>query len=70
MFEHRFQEFLNPSPAAANRPAFVACLCGAFAVTPGQQSFVAEVYRLAQELTEAQNHRPANTRRIPAFSLN
>ena len=63
MLEHRFRE-LAATPVLS---AFVACpVFAGFA--PGQQSFVAEVYRMARELTAAQL-RPA-PRWMPAFSLN
>lgn len=63
MLEHRFRELV----ATPVLPAFVACpVFAGFA--PAQQSFVAEVYRLAREMTAAQI-RPA-LRQLPAFSLN
>jgi len=74
MFENRIKEFFAEpltTPALAGVvPAFVACPAPLFAsFSPGQQSFVAEVYRLARELAEAQLHEPAR-RTIPEFSLN
>lgn len=73
MFENRIRNFLAAPvlvPAFAGcQPAFVACPLNMF---PGfgtsQQAFIAEVYRLAQELTEAQLSKPRQ--RIPAFSRN
>src|SRR5262249_27508743 len=69
MFEHRLREwFAQPMSAAvmaAPAPAFVPC--PVFLASAGQ-SFVAEVYRVAREMTEAQlrtPHRPWP----PAFSL-
>lgn len=63
MLEHRFRE-LVVTPLL---PAFVPCpVLAGFA--PAQQSFVAEVYRLAREMTAAQMQPPR--RRSPAFSLN
>ena len=71
MFEHRFREFLNQSAPAATvaapNMAFVAC--PVFGFPPAQQAFVAEVYRVAREMTEAQLRKPARSR-TPAFSLN
>jgi len=72
MLEHRFREFFaqpaETAVAVAASPSFVPCpvLMG---YSPAQQSFVAEVYRLAQELTEAQLRQPTRTF-PPAFSLN
>jgi len=63
MFENRIRDYFPPStdPVLA---AFVPCpLYGA------HPSMVAEVYRLARELTDAQMRRP-EVRRIPAFSTN
>jgi len=71
MFENRIRDFSLPASAPVNDtvPAFVACPAPLFAsFSVAHQSFVAEVYRRAQELTEAQMRKPA--RRIPAFSLN
>ncbi len=70
MFEHRFREFLNqPLPAALAAPnvAFVPCPCPAF--HPAQQAFVAEVYRVARQMTEAQLRKPTRPR-MPQFSAN
>jgi hypothetical protein len=74
MFENRIREYLaitEPSAAiVAAFPAFIACPVPLLAnYTYSQQSFVAEVYRRAQELTESQLHKPAR-RLIPEFSLN
>jgi hypothetical protein len=64
MFEHRFRELLNPpTPTPA---AFVPC--PVFAV-PAQFAMVAEVYRIAREMTEAQFREPVRAG-IPEFSLN
>jgi len=73
MFANRIREHFAPilTPAATDfQPAFVACPLPVFsAFTPSHQAFVAEVYRRAQELTEAQLRKPAR-RPIPEFSLN
>ena len=74
MFENRIATFFSTpelTPAvAAPAPAFVACPAPLFAsFTAAQQSFVAEVYRRAQELTEALFRKPAR-RAIPEFSRN
>jgi len=74
MFENRIRDFLataEPTPAiAVALPAFIAC---PIPLVPNygyaQQTFVAEVYRRAQELTESQLRKPAR-RLIPEFSLN
>lgn len=74
MLENRIRNFLvydESIPAAAGSlPAFVACPVPLLAIfTPAQHSFVAEVYRRAQEMTEKQLRKP--TRRvIPEFSRN
>lgn len=71
MFENRISEFFTNTefaPVAAS-PAFVACPVAMFGQTATQVAFVAEVYRRAQELTEAQLRRPTRNR-IAAFSLN
>lgn len=74
MFENRISEFFAvpvPSPAFAGfAPAFVACPAPLVATfSAAHQSFVAEVYRRALELTETQLRKPAR-RAIPEFSLN
>ena len=72
MFANRISQFFSdiestPGPAL---PAFVACPHPLFATfTAAQQAFVAEVYRKAQELTEAQLRKPQR-RPLPEFSLN
>ncbi|WP_439630287.1 hypothetical protein [Gemmata sp.] len=73
MFENRISEFFSNSeyaPVAAGfSPAFVACPVAMFGQTMTQVAYVAEVYRRAQELTEAQLRRPTRNR-IAAFSVN
>jgi hypothetical protein len=75
MFENRISHlFLVPEAATltALSPAagFVACPAPLFATfTAAQQSFVAEVYRRAQELTESQLRKPTR-RGVPEFSRN
>ena len=72
MLEHRLRDwFASPAAvAAAPTPAFVPCPGFAVAM-PGQLAFVAEVYRLARELTAAQLKEAAAARPWPpAFSLN
>ena len=72
MLENRIRNLILPDAAPAwlgFQPAFVACPLPLFATfSTMQQAFVAEVYRRAQELVEAQQ-RPTPSR-IPAFSLN
>jgi hypothetical protein len=65
MFEHRFREYLNP-PTPTSAAAFVPCPVFA---SPAQFALVAEVYRLAREMTEAQFREPVRAG-IPEFSLN
>ena len=74
MFANRVSNFLAAPalvPVAVGFcPAFVACPAPLFAsFTAAHQAFIAEVYRRAQELTEAQMRRPAR-RALPEFSLN
>jgi hypothetical protein len=72
MLEHRLRElFAQPSSAAVAAgptPAFVPCPVF-LAYHPAQQLFVAEVYRVAREMTEAQLRPPARPW-PPAFSMN
>ncbi|HJZ53865.1 MAG TPA: hypothetical protein VKE74_02845 [Gemmataceae bacterium] len=72
MLEHRLREWMAQSESAAvvaaPLPAFVPCPVFA-AFSPSQQSFVAEVYRLAREMTEAQLRKPSRSW-PPAFSRN
>jgi hypothetical protein len=76
MFESRISDFLpsaDLTPAVAEfAPAFVACPMPLISVfSPVQQSYVAEVYRRAQELTQAQLRPQAPVRRfVSEFSLN
>ncbi len=74
MFENRIRNYWASSeytPAfAGSLPAFVACPAPLLAMfNSTQQSFVAEVYRRAQELTESQLRKPTR-RKMPQFSLN
>ncbi len=76
MFENRISEFFaDPVLAPVGVPCeechgFVACPAPLFATfTAAQSAFVAEVYRRAQELTEAQLRKPTR-RRLPDFSRN
>jgi hypothetical protein len=56
-------------PAASS--AFVSCPCPvALMMTPAQQAFAAEVYRLAYERTQAQLRPAVRELRFTAFSLN
>jgi len=72
MLEHRLQNFFAPvehaTVAVISAPAFVACPMAAF-VPAAQHGFVAEVYRMAQAMTEAQLRTAARTW-PPAFSMN
>jgi hypothetical protein len=70
MLEHRLREFFAKDTAvvAAPAPAFVPCPMF-LAIPSAQLSFVAEVYRLAREMAEAQLRKPARPW-PPAFSLN
>ncbi|MBX9583908.1 MAG: hypothetical protein K2X87_26715 [Gemmataceae bacterium] len=73
MLEHRFRDRLTAGPAVATPPspvAFVPCpvLAG---FPPGHQALVAEVYRLAREMTAAQLDARRPIRAFPpAFSFN
>lgn len=72
--EHRLREYLTtPIQVATAIPsmgAFVPYPCTALpAFGPAHQLFVAEVYRLAREMTEVQLQKPAR-QFPPAFSLN
>jgi hypothetical protein len=74
MFENRIQTLLATPrftlAVASPTPAFVACPAPLFtAFSSSQQSFIAEVYRRAQELTAAQLQQPAR-RAMPEFSRN
>lgn len=73
MLEHRFHEHLAAGVAVATLPnpaAFVPCPVFA-GWSPAHQSLVAEVYRLAREMTEAQLAARKPARAFPpAFSLN
>jgi hypothetical protein len=75
MFENRVRDwFASPVVTALDvefQPAFVACPAPLFgAYGPVHQAFVAEVYRRAQEQTEAQFREPPRRRWIPEFSPN
>jgi hypothetical protein len=76
MLENRIRDQFAPAiaPVAIGvESAFVACPSPLFATfTTPHQAFVAEVYRRAQELAEAQLRETARRRtfRLPAFSLN
>jgi len=74
MFENRIRDYFainEPTPAFADtQPAFIACPVPLLATySQAHQSFVAEVYRRAQELTESQMRKPTR-RPIPEFSRN
>jgi hypothetical protein len=74
MFENRIGKFFESEQttgtSAGVAPAFIACpLPLLVGYSQAQQSYVAEVYRRAQELTEAQMRKPARRRAIE-FSLN
>jgi hypothetical protein len=72
MIANRLQGLLAPTAPAEGvfQPAFVACPAPLFATfNPAQQSFIAEVYRQAQELAQAQLRKPLR-KRIPEFSVN
>ena len=75
MIENRltgyFAESAAVATAAMSFAAFVPCPVSMFVGYPaGHLAYVAEVYRIAREMTEAQL-RPTSTRtRMPAFSLN
>jgi hypothetical protein len=74
MFANRISQFFSdtestPGPSEPP-PAFVPFPVPLFAIyTAAQQAFVAEVYRRARELTEAQLRKPAHRPRRE-FSLN
>ena len=77
MFEqsgHRLQEYFSPANQAVltaipSTEAFVPCPCPFAAFPPAHQMFIAEVYRLAREMTEAQLRKPARPF-PPEFSRN
>lgn len=74
MFENRIREYYAApilTPAGVDvQSAFVACPVPLFATfNSTQQTFIAEVYRRAQELAAIQLQKPAR-RAIPEFSLN
>ena len=70
MLVNRLKEFVADPALPGSVPAFVACPVALFATFgPAQQAFIAEVYRRAQEMTEAQLRKPAR-RAIPEFSRN
>lgn len=71
MFENRIREFMESEPAVTtHQPAFVACpIPVVVGFTGGHLSFVAEIYRRAQELAEEQLRKP-KPRLLPHFSLN
>jgi hypothetical protein len=74
MFENRIRNYFAVAEqvpyGAGALPAFIACPLPLLATYSfAQQSFVAEIYRRAQELTESQM-RKAVRRSIPEFSLN
>jgi hypothetical protein len=72
MFANRLHGLLvHTTPVEGTlQPAFVACPATLFATfNPAQLSFIAEVYKQAQELTQAQIKKPRR-KRIPEFSVN
>ena len=74
MFEHRFRELIaetTPTVVAVAVPVgFVPCPCPVLAAfSPAHLGYVAEVYRIAQELTRTQLRKAARSR-IPQFSAN
>ena len=75
MFENRVREFVAPlaTQFVATESASVALPTPLFTIlTPAHQAFIAEVYRAAQTLTQAQLQQANQQRccRIPGFSLN
>lgn len=73
MFEHRFRELIaetRPTVVAVAMPAgFMACPCPVLAAfSPVHLGYIAEIYRMAQELTRVELHQTRS--RIPAFSAN
>lgn len=77
MFQNRITGFYESAHATetetlvpASFPAFVACPTQLFAMVGGtQQAVIAEVYRQAYELAQAQLKAPVR-RRLPEFSVN
>lgn len=75
MFENRIQnlfaDLAAPTAASHSVSGFVACQLGSFAV-PGtyQESFIAEIYRHAQELMKTQQATPPRAWQMPEFSSN
>ena len=71
MAVHRFRDLLTspaaPSPSEAAPAGFVPCPVPVFQLlTPDQQQYVVELYRLAREQVQAQQQAPNR----PSFSLN
>ncbi len=74
MSEHRLQGWFATSvpvgSAAVATAAFVPCPCSITAFyTQAQYTFLAEVYRMARELTDAQLREPFWLKAMP-FSVN
>jgi hypothetical protein len=72
MFANRIQAFtaIPNDTQTGFQPAFVACPFALFAAfNPAHQSLIAEVYRRAQELTQAQVQKPRR-KRVVEFSVN
>jgi hypothetical protein len=74
MFENRISNYFQSTASVPSGvgalPAFIACPLPLLVnYSCSQQSFVAEIYRRAQELTESQMRKSVR-RSIPEFSLN
>ena len=73
MFTNRIGSFLPAETtvaAPAMSSAFVTCPCTALMMSPAQQAFATEVYRLAYERTQAQLRPAVRPLRFAHFSLN
>jgi hypothetical protein len=70
MLANRFRNLIPAEPAVAVSSAFVTCPCAALMMTPAQQAFATEVYRLAYERTQAQLRPEVRPLRFAHFSLN
>ncbi len=73
MFTNRIGSSLPAEPtlaAPAMSSAFIACPCAVLMMSPAQQAFATEVYRLAYERTQAQLRATVRPLRFAHFSLN
>jgi hypothetical protein len=72
MLANRIGNFLPAEPGMATpamSSAFVTCPCAVLMMSPAQQAFATEVYRLAYERTQAQLRPAVRPLRFAEFSL-